>query len=157
MDMKKILSMLFMLLALIAFSASAFAEVSGNTFAVERTDKSKLKIKKGLNEKDTEVVQDTWTFDSDGTFHSDDFEGTWSQVKNKVTVDIASSDIKAFLEADFLSEFDLTTTVNVIKVKFNGKEKKDGSIKGTWKVKADVLTSEGSGKYNFSTKFLVLS
>ena len=57
MDMKKILSMLFMLLALIAFSASAFAEVSGNTFAVERTDKSKLKIKKGLNEKDTEVVQ----------------------------------------------------------------------------------------------------
>ncbi len=79
----------------------------------------------------TEVVnfQDEFTFYPNGNFEMIDFSGTWSQTKNKVTVNLGLEDVALYFE-DYLGEYGLDVSVDATKATLTGTLQKNGTLKG---------------------------
>jgi hypothetical protein len=79
----------------------------------------------------TEVVnfQDKFTFYPNGNFEMIDLSGTWSQTKNKVTVNLGLEDVALYFE-DYLGEYGLDVSVDATKATLTGTLQKNGTLKG---------------------------
>ena len=124
---------LFCVLLLSSFSWSA---VQG---AWDMTGKITIMVKgKGIK---TTVLRgrldgDTWTFNDDNSFESDNVGGTWSQTGKKFFVNFDDDDITLFVEEMLSEEFETDITVDgIIKEIFKGTENtKKNTIKGSFKI-----------------------
>lgn len=140
--LKKLLIILIGSLSIIAFSNIAWASVIGTW---EITGKVTTTIKgKGIK---TTIIKgaldgDSWIFNEDNSFDSDNVGGTWSQVKTKFAVNFNDDDIISLAEEMLSEEFGTDITVNAITKKtFTGTENtKKNTIKGSFKI---YMTASG--------------
>jgi hypothetical protein len=140
--LKKLLIILIVSLSIIAFSNIAWASVIGTW---EITGKVTTTIKgKGIK---TTIIKgaldgDSWIFNEDNSFDSDNIGGTWSQVKTKFAVNFNDDEIISLTEEALTEEFGTDITVNAITKKtFTGTENaKKGTIKGSFKI---YMTASG--------------
>lgn len=151
---KKLLVVLIASVFLIAFSHQALAFVQGE-WNVNVIEKISAKVKKVAVTKYTDDFSDTWSFSADGQFAIDGMPlGTWGIVKKKFVVYLDAAVLNVIL-ADNLQDagFPGDTAVTITATKASGTMKKDGSIKGTYKVVALVSTSGVTGKMTVNGKF----
>ena len=151
---KKLLTVLIASMFFIAFSSQAHAFVQGE-WNMSVIEKVSAKVKKVTATNYTDDFSDTWSFSADGQFAIDGMPlGTWGTVKKKFVVYLDASILNVIL-ADNLQDagFPGDTAVTITSTKASGTIKKDGSIKGTYKVVALVTTSGVTGKMTVNGKF----
>ena len=140
--LKKLLVILIVSLSIIVFSNIAWSSVQGTW---EITGKVTTTVKgKGIK---TTIITgrldgDSWIFNSDNSFDSDNVGGTWSQTKTKFTVNFNDEDVISLAEEMLSEEFGTDITVNAITKKtFSGTENtRKGTIKGSFKI---YMTASG--------------
>jgi hypothetical protein len=158
---KKLLVIFIVSFSIITFSNLAWASVVGTwgmTGKVTTTIKAKGMKSKTL--KGT-LDGDSWTFNSDNSFESDNIGGTWSQKKTKVTVNLDTDDITSFFE-EMLSE-ELETDISVDAITKNTctatENTKKKTIKGSFKIYMNIsgydedCACERTGKATVSGSF----
>jgi hypothetical protein len=152
--MRKVVFICITFFSLIVYCDLVYASVSG-TWNVGKVETSILKLKGTPTQTEVLSIQDTWILDSDGSFTSDDYTGTWSQRGAKFSVDVDPAQIETYIEARFLAEDGITVSADVRGVKASGSEKKDGTIKGTYVIQATVVDDSGnSGTLTVKGKFV---
>jgi hypothetical protein len=127
------------LVCLVFLALPAYADVVG-TWDITGTLVHKAKVKGVKLPKDTVPVSDTFIFSDTGDFTMTGLTGTWAPVKKKYVVTIDNTLLETFWTTKtrelFLAEGinvtldNLTITRNI----FTGKENKDGTSKGKWKL-----------------------
>jgi hypothetical protein len=158
---KKLLFILVVVLSIITFSNLAWSSVVGTW---EMTGKITTTIKaKGMKSKTLKgtLDGDSWTFNSDNSFESDNIGGTWSQNKTKVTVNLDTDDIISFFE-EMLSE-ELETDISVDAITKNTctatENTKNKTTKGSFKIYMNIAghdedcDCERTGKATVSGSF----
>jgi hypothetical protein len=151
---KKIVTVLFVSIFLMAFSLQAQAYVEG-VWSMDIVEKIKAKVKGVGKYKDTDYFSDNWTFNSDKTFSIDGYEvGTWEIIGKKFYVYIDEAEISDILEQNLIdnADFPLDTTVSIYLAQASGKQNKDGSIKAKYKFQAIVEASGFTGKVSVKGK-----
>jgi hypothetical protein len=151
---KKILTVLMVSVFLIAFSHQAHAFVEGE-WDMTVIEKVSAKVKNVATAKYTDDTSDIWSFRPEGKFAINGITvGTWEIVGKKFFVYLDES-LLGFILADNLQDegFPGDTIVTLTSTKASGTMKKDGSIKGTYKVVAVIATSGGTGKLTVNGKF----
>ncbi len=144
------LSAAALLIFLFVFSAPVFADLSDTVWNVDAVVKAKVKIKGIGSDSTTESAVDTFVFDADGSFDMLDAFGTWRMAGKKFYVDLDTADLAGDLESELedalLDEgIDAQVSGLVITVNsFSGKENKNGTIKGKWKLALACSLSVGS-------------
>jgi hypothetical protein len=140
---------------IIAFSNLAWSSVEGSWYVQGKVTTKvsakgqKSKIMKG-------GIDDFWTFDSDYDFEAEDIGGTWSQTGKKVIVSLNTEDVIANFEDMLSDELETDITVEeVTKMTFTGNEKKNGIMKGNFKIIMNIYSSENDmhGKATVSGRF----
>jgi hypothetical protein len=128
--------------------------------------KMKVKIKGYGSESVKVTVEDIFEFDADGSFSTVDYDqGTWEQGKNKIEITMDPEELSLFFEEELEDLLLMETgyvvdvfSITIEKNAFYAKEKKNGSIKGKWKLRFNCLMEiDGVGtldvrvyvKYNF--------
>ena len=143
MSTRTIITGFLVVLSLFAFSAAAFADVTGKTYIIDGTQQVKLKIKKVMKETFEEPLANTLIFHEDGTFENVTLGivGTWEYInKNTIMITAAPEAFEGFAEFMLsLEGFDTTVTYRNSTFNMKVKEKKDGSIKCKFKGIADVV------------------
>lgn len=129
-----------LLIFLFVFTAPVFADLSDTVWNVDAVVKAQVKIKGIGSDSTTESASDTFEFDADGSFDMLDASGTWRMAGKKFYVDLDTADLagdlKTELEVALLGEgIDAQVSGLVITLNgFSGKENKNGTIKGKWKL-----------------------
>lgn len=120
-----------------------------NEWNVNITEKVKIKIKGQKPETDMSNYVEKWTLFNDGSFQKDDkLYGTWKQKGLKFAVSLDPEDIGDVIKDIFPED---VTAVVVTKISFTGTEKKDGTIKGKYKVYAGVHFHDENGNDKVGT------
>jgi len=120
-----------------------------NEWNVNITEKVKIKIKGQKPETDMSNPAEKWTLFDDGSFQKDDgIYGTWRQKGLKFAVSLDPEDIGDVIKGIFPED---VTEVLVTKISFTGSEKKDGTIKGKYKVYAGVHFHDENGNVKVGT------
>lgn len=158
---KKLLFTFVVVLSIITFSNLVWASVVGTW---EMTGKVTTTIKaKGMKSKTLKgtLDGDSWTFNGDNSFESDNIGGTWSQKKTKVTVNLDTDDIISFFE-EMLSE-ELETDISVDAITKNTctatENVKKKTIKGSLKIYMNIsgydedCDCERTGKVTVSGRY----
>lgn len=138
----------------LAFSSLVWAEVTGG-WDVTGEVTVKVMLKKAKTIKTTDPFEDTFIFFGDGDFEMTDMEGVWVYTNKKHTnfaVVLDEGDVEAYFEAMIPMEATVTS------MKFKGKENKDGTISGTFKMKLSVTVTDGpnagkTGKVDVKASF----
>jgi hypothetical protein len=158
---KRLVVITIVLFSILIFSGFAWASVEGSW---EMTGKVTTSVKaKGLKTTTLKgtLNGDTWIFNDDYSFDSDNVGGTWNQTKTKFAVNFNDDDI-ILLEEEQLSEaFGTDVTVDAITKKtFTGTENaKKKTIKGSFKIYMNVsgydegCDCERTGKVTVSGSF----
>ncbi|MDQ7787727.1 MAG: hypothetical protein RDU01_08960 [Thermodesulfovibrionales bacterium] len=151
---KKLLAVLITSVFLIAFShqAQAFVEGEWDMYVIEKVS---AKVKNVATAKYTDDFSDTWSFETDGQFTINGITlGTWGIVGNNFAVYLDESLVGVILANNLQDAgFPGDTVVTITSTKASGTMKKDGSIKGTYKIVAVITTSAGTGKLTVNAKF----
>lgn len=145
--LKKILTFLLVSIICIAFSHQAYAFVEGE-WDMSVIEKVSAKVNKIATAKYTDDFLDTWSFSTNGQFAIDGMPfGTWAVIKKKFVVYLDQS-ILNFILANNLKDagFPADIVVTITSTSASGTMKKDGSIKGTYKIAAKIATSGRTGK-----------
>lgn len=124
---------------LLAFSSSAWSDVVGH-WDVTGEVTVKVMLKKTKTVKTTDPYEDTFIFLGDGDFQMTDMEGQWVYTNKKHTkfsVVLDEADVEAYFEAMIPIEATVTS------MSFKGKQNKDGTISGTFKMKLSVTVTDG--------------
>jgi hypothetical protein len=151
--MRKVVFICITVLSLIVYCDLVSASMTG-TWSTERVETSRLKMKGAATQTEVKSILDTWIFNGDGSFTSDDYTGTWSQRGASFSVNVDAAQIEAFIEARLLAEDGITVSATVRRVKASGSEKKDGTMKGTYVIQATVVDgSGGAGTLTINGKF----
>jgi hypothetical protein len=140
--LKKLIIIITISFVIIALSNLAWSSVEGTW---EMTGKVSTSIKaKGMKSKTLKgtLDGDSWIFNDDNSFESDNVGGTWSQTKTKFAVNFNDDDVISLTEEMLSEEFGTDLTVNAITKKtFSGTENtKKGTIKGSFKI---YMTASG--------------
>jgi hypothetical protein len=151
---KKLLAVLIVSVFFIAFSHQAYAFVEGQ-WDMSVTEKINAKVKNVATAKYTDDFSDTWSFTTNNQFAVDGMTlGTWEIVKKKFVVYLDESLLGVILTNNLQDEgFPSDTVVTITSTKASGTMKKDGSIKGTYKIVAVITTSGVTGKLTVNSKF----
>jgi len=150
---------LFCVLLLSSFSWSAVQgtwDMTGKVTIMVKGKGIKTTVLTGL------LDGDTWTFNNDNSFESDNVGGIWSQIKKKFVVNFDDDDIILFVEEMLGEEFETDITVDgITKEKFTGKENaKKNTIKGSFKIYMighgydEKCDCNRTGKITVSGKFI---
>jgi hypothetical protein len=135
------------------FCSIAMADIVGSWY-VAGPMKMKVKIKGYGSESVKETVEDIFDFEADGSFSTLDYDqGTWEQGKKKIEITMDPGELSLFFEEELedllLMETGYVVDVHNIAIEKNAlyaKEKKNGSIKGKWKLRFNCLMdAEGVG------------
>lgn len=132
--------------SVLAISTFAWAAVVG-TWNIDGTVKVTVTIKKDKppTTKETVSIGDYFLFESDYDFFMEDMAGTWVYTDKKQTkfeIMINDEDI-----VTYFMDIPTLASATVTSFQFKGKENKDGTISGTFKMKMDfVLTDTRVGK-----------
>lgn len=121
-------------------------------WVVTGIDKVKVSVGGGKAKTNVNDISETWTLYSDGSLRKENnLYGKWKQKGSQFSVSFDTEDIAALVQ-DAISED--VTSVLVTKTGFSGTEKKDGTIKVSYKFfasvnvqgdsKARMVTIEGS-------------
>ena len=164
MALKKLITGLLAVLLVVAFSAVAFADVTGKTYNVDGIQIVKVKIKKGGKEKLEQTIADTLIFHGDGTFENvtEGIVGTWEYIsKKKIMITIAPEVFEGLAEymLSLYGDYDTTATYRGTAFFVKVIEKKDGSIKSISNGIADVVFhgllngEDATGKFQLKIKF----
>jgi hypothetical protein len=127
------------LVCLVFLALPASADVVG-TWDITGTLVHKAKVKGVKLPKGTAPVSDTFIFSDTGDFTMTGLTGTWAPVKKKYVVTIDNTLLEAFWKTkteQLFSEEHLNVTLGnltITKNIFTGKENKDGTSKGKWKL-----------------------
>jgi hypothetical protein len=101
---------------------------------VSVTKKLKISIKGNASEIGTSDYSEEWTLYADGSFATDSYlYGIWKQKDNKCIVSLDPEDMIDSIEN---MVDDHISRVKVTKINFTWKERKDGTIKGSYKIYA---------------------
>ena len=152
--MKKILTVLFVSIFLMAFAPQAQAYVEG-LWSMDIVETIKAKVKGVGKYKDTDYFSDNWEFHSDNTFSIDGYEvGTWEVIGKKFYVYIDEAKISDILEQNLIdnADFPIDTTITIYAAQASGKKNKDGTIKAKYKFQAIVEAEGFTGKLNVKGK-----
>jgi hypothetical protein len=151
---KKLLAVLITSIFLIVFSHQAHAFVEGE-WDMHVIEKVSAKAKNVATAKYTDDFSDTWSFTPEGQFAIDGMTlGTWDIVGKKFLVYLDESLLDVILANNLQDAgFPSDTIVTITSTKASGTMKKDGSIKGTYKIVAVITTSGGTGKLTVNGKF----
>ena len=100
------------------------------------TEKVKTKIKGQKPEIDISDYTEKWTLFDDGSFQTDnELYGEWKQKRSKFAFSLDPEDIGELIADNFPF---YVTSVLITNIKVTGTEKKNGTIKGKYKVYASV-------------------
>jgi hypothetical protein len=151
---KKLLAVLIVSVFLIAFSHQAYAFVEGQ-WDMSVTEKVSAKVKNVATAKYTDDTSDTWSFKTEGQFAINGITlGTWGIVGKKFAVYLDESLLGVILANNLQDAgFPADTLLTITSTKASGTMKKNGSIKGTYKVVAVIATSGGTGKLTVNGNF----
>lgn len=125
-------------------------------FDVDITETTKVNIQGNRPEKFERIFSDKWTLFSDGTFMTENYlYGTWKQKGKKLIFFYDPEDIVNLLKDDMPYE---TMNVTVAKISFSGAEKKDRTMKGSYKIYAGAYFYEydSVGKILIGGKFIAV-
>ena len=112
------------------------------------TEKTKVNIQGNGSENLIRTFSEKWTLFSDGTFMTENFMyGTWKQKGRKLLFSYDFEDIGNLLKNMPYG----TMTVSVAKISFRGTEKKDQTIRGSYKIYAGAHFHD----YNSVGKILI--
>jgi hypothetical protein len=126
---KKVLTVLMVFFSFILFSNLAWSSVSKTTWDIDGTMKVRVSIQ-GLGSQSEAIdFSDEISFHSDGTFEMIDWEGTWKQIRNRITVNLDPADVEVYFE-ELLGANGLDVTVEITKLSITGTELKNGTING---------------------------
>jgi hypothetical protein len=112
------------------------------------TETTKVNIQGNAPEKFVRTFSEKWTLFSDGTFMTENYlYATWKQKGRKLLFSYDSEDIVNLLKDMPYGKM----TVSVAKISFNGAEKKDRTIRGSYKIYAGAHFHD----YNSVGKILI--
>lgn len=139
---------------LVVFSLQAHAFVEGQ-WDMSVTEKMNAKVKNVATVKYTDTFSDVWLFSPGGEFAVDGMPmGTWTIDGNKFVVSFDEPLLELMLAADLQDEgFPDDTVVTITSTQGSGTMKKDGSLKGKYKITGEVASSGGTGKLTVNGKF----
>lgn len=151
---KKILTVLivFMFIIVFAHRTHAFVEGQWNMNVIEKIS---AKVKNVAAVQYTDEFSDIWSFNTDGQYAIDGMQlGTWAIDGKKFVVNLDESLLGFILATNLQDEgFPNDTVVTITSILASGTMKKDGSLKGKYKITAVVTTSGGTGKLTVNGKF----
>jgi len=151
---KKILTVLIVFMFIIAFAHRAHAFVEGQ-WNMNVIEKISAKVKNVAAAKYTDEFSDIWSFSTDGQYAIDGMQlGTWAIDGKKFVVNLDESLLGFILATNLQDEgFPNDTVVTITSILASGTMKKDGSLKGKYKITAVVTTSGVTGKLTVNGKF----
>lgn len=159
--LKKLIIIITISFIIIALSSLAWSSVEGTW---EMTGKVTTSVKaKGMKSKTLKgtLDGDSWIFNGDNSFESDNVGGTWGQKKTKFTINFNDDDIISLIEETLSEEFGTDVSVDAVTKKTcSGTENiKKKTIKGTFKIYMNVsgydqdCECERTGKVTVSGSF----
>jgi hypothetical protein len=148
---KRLLVISIVAFSIVAFSSFAWASVEG-TWDVQGKMTVKVSIKGYGSHAEKFDFSDEFAFSGsgDGAFDMTDISGSWSQKKKSFVVILDPEDISQYFEDAISDEIGTDVTVEVIKITLTGTEQKNGTIKGTLKIKMKLYV-DGNDFLDFFT------
>ena len=132
--LKKIAIILVISITIGAFSNIAWSSVEG-TWDIQGKQTVKFSVKGYGSQTQKKTFSDEFTFDDDGQFEMTAMDGTWSQTGKKFTTYLDPASVIQYIEDSISAElYSNNISVEVTKMTFGGKEQKNGTIKGTYKL-----------------------
>jgi hypothetical protein len=151
---ERVLLLSAVLVFLLAVSAPVRGELAQTAWNVQGVAKIKVKIKGIGSESATESISDEFLFSQDRSFSMTDSDGTWEVVGKKFYVHINEQDLTNEMQAlmeEALAYENIDATMSPLDITqndFSGKENKNGTMKGKWKLalacSIDVASVEGT-------------
>ena len=156
---KKILLIFVTALVVVSFSNITEASIIGD-WMVTVTEKIKIKIKGVGTSVYNNTYTENWSFTEDGKLVIEgDFKSDWHQSGKKVEVNLDSEEAEDRILSVFQkSAVEFNThdyTLQTIVPRWSCQGKKDGSLKGKYKIKGTYENGEGqTAKVQIITKFI---
>ncbi len=131
--MRKLLSIAITSFMIFAFSNTAWCSVEGD-WDITGKISVKVKIEGQRSEKSKGYIEDEFNFYPGGYFEMLDMDGNWAQTDRKFIVELNRDNLKDYYEDLLSSELGVSVNVAVIESAITGKENKNGTIKGKFRL-----------------------